>query len=402
MNSFLDELKSRGLIDNCTDISLLNSLLESTGRFYIGFDCTAPSLHIGSLIPITIMQIAVTHGIQPICLLGTSTTQIGDPTGKTSTRPVIPIDKIVDNRYQISSLISRLCPNALIIDNEWHSDISFQEMINDTFSRLSLSEFLSSSTISTRISSSSHMSLAEFCYPVFQAFDFLTIASRHECPIQIGGSDQWFNITQGVSLCKKHSIPAVGLTFPLLTDASGKKFGKSERNPVWLDTLYTSANDFWHFWRNIPDNSVEQLFQYFTDIDPADIPVPDRAETLADYMLEKIHSNSNRTITFTQPIKLISLISQLNSSWSNNHIKRLLSSNSVKINDISVTDPDKVIVHSCSLRIGKRKFILIFDYSDLPPASTVRSPTSSAPSSLDSEPDNDNNIPYPPSHQKTA
>ena len=275
-SEFLKIINNRGFVHQITDLSRLDDILIEKGKTaYIGFDCTAPSLHVGSLIQIMMLRWFQKTGHKPIVLVGGGTTKIGDPSGKDIARPILSSKIINKNKLSIKKIFSNYIKfgfkneDAIMIDNEeWLDEINYISFLREYGSLFSINKMLSLESLKARLDREQNLSFLEFNYPIFQAYDFLILNKKYKCLLQMGGSDQWGNIINGVELIrKKNSKEAFGLTSPLLTTSSGAKMGKSENGAIWLDEEMMSNYDFWQFWRNTEDSDVIKFLKLFTEID---------------------------------------------------------------------------------------------------------------------------------------
>ena len=276
MNKFLKEFKERGFFYQCTKEEELSNLLDSkkiTG--YIGFDCTAESLHVGSLLQIMCLRLLQKHGHKPIVLLGGGTTRIGDPSGKDKTRNMLNENDIEKNFKNIKKILKKFLDTKnsktkpIFVNNySWLKDLNYISFLRDIGKHFTINKMLSFDSVKTRLEREQSLSYMEFNYMILQAYDFLELNKKESCSLQIGGSDQWGNIVNGVELVKRYSNRQVyGLTTPLITLASGTKMGKTESGAIWLDEKFLSAYDYWQFWRNTDDRDVIKFLKIFTDID---------------------------------------------------------------------------------------------------------------------------------------
>ncbi len=276
---FLRTIAERGLIHQCTDLAALDeALLRGPQTAYIGFDLTAPSLHVGNLVNIMQLRRLQQAGHRPIALLGGGTTRIGDPSGKDEMRPVLDAAAIQANRDRIRGTFERLLdvdgPNgALILDNgEWLGALGYIDFLRDVGRHFTVNRLLALESIRSRLDREQALSFLEFNYAVVQAYDFVELFDRHGCALQMGGSDQWGNITMGVDLARRmRGAELQGLTCPLLLTADGKKMGKTESGAVWLAADMLSPYDYWQYWRNCDDAQVGQLLRIFTELPTAEI-----------------------------------------------------------------------------------------------------------------------------------
>ena len=274
-NSFLSEFKKRDYFNQCTNSEELEHLMAKKKiRAYIGFDCTAPSLHVGSLLQIMCLRLLQKHGHQPIVLLGGGTTRIGDPSGKEETRKILSekeIDKNIKNIQKIFKIY--LKPNSsktkpIFVNNyKWLGKLNYIKFLREIGKHFTINKMLSFDSVKLRLDREQSLSYMEFNYMILQAYDFFELNKNKNCSMQIGGSDQWGNIVNGVELIKRKSnTQAFGLTTPLITLASGIKMGKTEKGAVWLDKKMLSPYDYWQFWRNTDDRDVLKFIKMFTDL----------------------------------------------------------------------------------------------------------------------------------------
>ena len=277
--TLLEELKYRGFINQCTDEESLDKLLQSEKiSFYIGFDCTANSLHVGSLIQIMIMRIFQKYGHSPIILIGTGTTRIGDPSGKDTTRKILSDEEIRNNAINLKKVFEKYLSfendnKALVRDNsEWLGNLNYVDFLQAFGKHFTINKMLTFESVKKRLEREQSLSFVEFNYMILQAYDFYELNNRDSCILQIGGSDQWGNIINGVELTRRvKGIEVYGLTTPLLTNSSGDKMGKTADGAVWLNEELLSAYDYWQFWRNIDDRDVIRFIKLFTDLDKKQI-----------------------------------------------------------------------------------------------------------------------------------
>ena len=275
-NKFLAEMQSRGFISQCTDIEKLNEISNKKSiSGYIGFDCTASSLHVGSLLQIMILKLMQKHGHRPIVLLGGGTTLIGDPSGKDSTRKILKQMEINKNIKSIKKVFKKVLDfsnnktRPIFVDNShWLTKLKYIQFLRDIGSHFTINKMLTFDSVKLRLEREQSLSYMEFNYMILQAYDFYQLFKKENCILQIGGSDQWGNIVNGIDLIrrilKKESF---GLTSPLITLASGAKMGKTEKGAVWLNEKLFSVYDYWQFWRNVDDRDVKKFLYFFTEIE---------------------------------------------------------------------------------------------------------------------------------------
>ncbi len=273
--TLIEELKYRGFLHQCTDEESLNKKLKSENiTFYIGFDCTAKSLHIGSLIQIMIMRLFQKYGHTPIILIGTGTTRIGDPSGKDETRKILTDDEIKNNANNLKTVFDKYLSfnneenKALVMDNaDWLDKLSYVDFLRKFGKHFTINKMLTFDSVKIRLEREQSLSFVEFNYMIFQAYDFYELNNRNSCTLQIGGSDQWGNIVNGVELIRRVNGKEVfGLTTPLLTNSNGDKMGKTADGAIWLNDDLLSAYDYWQFWRNVDDRDVIRFMKLFTDL----------------------------------------------------------------------------------------------------------------------------------------
>ena len=241
---------------------------------YIGFDCTAQSLHVGSLLQIMCLRQLQKHGHQPIVLLGGGTTRIGDPSGKDKTRKILDENEIEKNIKSIELVLKKYLntdnkkTSPIFVNNySWLKELNYISFLRDIGKHFTINKMLSFDSVKLRLDREQSLSYMEFNYMILQAYDFLELNKKQNCLLQIGGSDQWGNIVNGVDLIKRYSSKQVfGLTTPLITLASGAKMGKTESGAVWLDKNLLSTYDYWQFWRNTDDRDVIKFLKMFTDL----------------------------------------------------------------------------------------------------------------------------------------
>ncbi|WP_105618006.1 tyrosine--tRNA ligase [Vallitalea okinawensis] len=269
MKNVFDTLKERGFIEQCTHEEEIKEMLEKEKvTFYIGFDPTADSLHVGHFLTIMAMAHMQQAGHQPIALIGGGTTMIGDPTGKTDMRKMMTKEIIANNaecfKKQLSKLVNFEDDAALMVNNsDWLLDLNYVEFLREIGAHFSVNRMLSAECYKQRMEKG--LTFLEFNYMLMQSYDFLELNRRYGCALQLGGNDQWSNILGGVELIRrKESKPAFGMTFTLLTTSEGKKMGKTEKGAVWLDADKTSPYEFYQYWRNIEDTAVIKCLKLLT------------------------------------------------------------------------------------------------------------------------------------------
>jgi len=275
-NKFLLELEARGYLNQCTDLDKLDGICNKKSiSGYIGFDCTASSLHVGSLLQIMILKLMQKHGHQPIVLLGGGTTLIGDPSGKDSTRKIIDQKKIKSNIQSIKKVFNKILDTSnkntkpLFVDNaEWLTKLNYIQFLRDIGSHFTINKMLTFDSVKLRLDREQSLSYMEFNYMILQAYDFLKLFKTKNCILQIGGSDQWGNIVSGIDLIRRIlQKDSFGLTSPLITLATGAKMGKTEKGAIWLNEDLFSPYEYWQFWRNTDDRDVKRFLNFFTELE---------------------------------------------------------------------------------------------------------------------------------------
>ena len=405
MNNFLKEFKERGYFYQCTDeIGLLEFLNEKDNNAYIGFDSTAPSLHVGSLLQIMCLRLLQKHGHRPIVLLGGGTTRIGDPSGKEETRKILSEKQIENNINNIKKVFKIFLKTSnpklkpIFVNNyKWLSKLNYIKFLRDIGRHFTINRMLGFESVKLRLEREQSLSYMEFNYMILQAYDFYELNKSYKCNLQIGGSDQWGNIVNGVELIKRESGNQVyGLTTPLITLASGAKMGKTEKGAIWLNKEMLSPYDYWQFWRNTDDRDVLKFLKMFTDLSLVYIEniknknINELKIILANKATEMLHGEKeskkseklaintfkeNSTGKNLPSIKIendilmkniVEVIFFVNKETSKSEIRRLIKSNAVKIDNKYIQD-EKYIIDSnlfldkgfIKLSIGKKKHFKI-------------------------------------------
>ena len=382
MNKFLKEFRDRGYFYQCTNKNELSDLLDKKSiNAYIGFDSTAASLHVGSLMQIMCLRLLQNHGHKPIVLLGGGTTRIGDPSGKEETRKILSEKQIEQNIKNIKNVFKILLKTnnpklkPIFVNNyKWLGKLNYIKFLREIGRHFTINKMLNFDSVKLRLEREQSLSYMEFNYMILQAYDFLELNKSKNCLMQIGGSDQWGNIINGVELIKRQSgNQAYGLTTPLITLASGAKMGKTEKGAIWLDKKMLSPYDYWQFWRNTDDKDVIKFLKIFTDISVSEIEkiknknINELKILLANNATAMLHGNKEATnaeklarSTFKENstgenlpnIKIdtnilnnniVEIISYVAKDISKSEIRRLIKSNGVKINN-QVVNNEKLIV----------------------------------------------------------
>ena len=286
-SEFIHTVVERGYLHQCTDREALDALAaDGAITAYIGFDCTAPSLHAGSLVSIMLLRILQRSGHKPIVLMGGGTSRVGDPSGKDEARKLLSAADIAANMAGIKDIFARVLTfgegpsDAVMVDNsDWLEDLNYIEFLRDYGRHFSINRMLGLESVKSRLGREQPLSFLEFNYMILQAYDFLELARRHDCVLQMGGSDQWGNIVGGVDLGRRlDGRTLFGLTTPLLESASGAKMGKTAEGAVWLNGDMRSPYDYWQYWRNTEDADVGRFLRLFTDLSLPEIERLERLE----------------------------------------------------------------------------------------------------------------------------
>ena len=405
MNDFIKEFKDRGFFYQCTDENELSNVLSKEKiKGYIGFDCTAQSLHVGSLLQIMCLRQLQKYGHRPIVLLGGGTTRIGDPSGKDKTRKILDENEIEKNIKSIEIVLRKFLSSddektsPIFVNNyTWLKDLNYISFLRDIGKHFTINKMLSFDSVKIRLEREQSLSYMEFNYMILQAYDFLELNKKENCLLQIGGSDQWGNIVNGVDLIKRYSSKEVfGLTTPLITLASGAKMGKTESGAIWLDKGLLSPFDYWQFWRNTDDRDVIKFLKMFTDISLEKInEIKDqninelktllanettkmlhgeeeskKAEDLAKSTFKENSSGENLpSLNINKELlgkSIIDLIEFVSNDLSKSEIRRLIKNNGIKIDNEKVLDERFTIDNKIfkekgfiKLSIGKKKHFKI-------------------------------------------
>ncbi len=406
-NSYLSEFKQRDYFNQCTNSEELELLMNKKKvRAYIGFDCTAPSLHVGSLMQIMCLRLLQKYGHQPIVLLGGGTTRIGDPSGKEETRKILSEKEIEKNIQNIEKVFKIFLKTKnpktkpIFINNyKWLSKLNYIKFLREIGKHFTINKMLSFDSVRIRLEREQSLSYMEFNYMILQAYDFLELNKSKNCLLQIGGSDQWGNIINGVDLIKRHSNKQVyGLTTPLITLASGVKMGKTEKGAIWLDNKLLSSYDYWQFWRNTDDRDVIRFLKMFTDIEIKKIEdfknkdINQLKILLANETTSMLHGKTaaekaektakntfeNKSIgdglptvkikkeKFTSGINIVELVVISNLLNSKSEVRRMIKNNGIKINNKNVESDQSNITLSnfndekfLKLSCGKKNHMII-------------------------------------------
>jgi tyrosyl-tRNA synthetase len=279
-SDFLQVLHERGYVHQCSDLAGLDAKAQAGEVVaYVGYDCTAPSLHVGHLLSIMMLHWLQETGGKPITLMGGGTTRVGDPSGRDESRKLLTIEQIEANKDAIKGVFSRFLrfgagrTDALMADNaEWLAPLNYIEFLRDVGRHFSVNRMLSMESVKIRLEREHELSFIEFNYMILQAYDFSELARRYGCNLQMGGSDQWGNIVNGIDLGRRMGTPQLyALTCPLLTTASGAKMGKTAAGAVWLNPDLLTPYDYWQFWRNTEDADVGRFLRLFTTLPMSEV-----------------------------------------------------------------------------------------------------------------------------------
>jgi len=383
--TFLTEFKKRGYFNQCTDQIELDKLMsKSKIKAYIGFDCTAPSLHVGSLMQIMCLRLLQKYGHQPIVLLGGGTTLIGDPSGKDETRKILEkkeIDrniKSIENVFKIFLKSKNLKTKPIFVNNfSWLNKLNYINFLREIGKHFTVNKMLTFDSVKLRLEREQSLSYMEFNYMMLQAYDFFELNKRLKCILQIGGSDQWGNIVNGTDLIKrKNKKQTYGLTTPLIKTSSGAKMGKTEKGAIWLNKKMLSSYDYWQFWRNTDDRDVINFLKLFTDLDLEKIEnlknnsnINELKILLANEATTMLHGTKaakdseetaqktfmDRSIGKDLPkikmekneilngINIFDLVLKTKLASSKSEIRRMIKNNGLKINNEIVKDETKII-----------------------------------------------------------
>jgi tyrosyl-tRNA synthetase len=397
-SEFLNILATRGYIHQCSDFAGLDTLAAKRDvTAYIGFDCTAPSLHVGSLVQIMLLHWLQQTGNKPIVLMGGGTTRVGDPSGRDESRKILSLDDIENNKRGIQQVFSKFLKfgdtgsDSKMVDNaEWLTKLNYIDMLRDVGKHFSVNRMLAMDSVKMRLEREHELSFIEFNYMVLQAYDFAELAKRYGCNLQMGGSDQWGNIVNGIDLGRRmgtHQLYA--LTTPLITLASGAKMGKTANGAVWLNADARSPYDYWQFWRNTEDADVGRFLKLFTTLPLEEIAklealggaeINEAKKTLANAATALLHGQEAAnlaaetarktfeegtsaeglpTVALTLPCGIIEAIIAAGFAKSNGEAKRAIQGGGIKVNDDTVADDKQQITAPAKLSLGKKRHVLV-------------------------------------------
>jgi tyrosyl-tRNA synthetase len=404
-SDFLNILSTRGFIHQCSDMTGLDTLAAKQDvTAYIGFDCTAPSLHVGSLVQIMLLHWLQQTGNKPIVLMGGGTTRVGDPSGRDESRKILTLEDIENNKHGIQTVFEKFLrfgsgkSDATMADNaEWLTKLNYIDMLRDVGKHFSVNRMLAMDSVKLRLDREHELSFIEFNYMVLQAYDYVELARRYGTNLQMGGSDQWGNITNGMDLGRRmgtHQLYA--LTSPLITLSSGAKMGKTASGAVWLNADQRTPYEYWQFWRNTEDADVGRFLKLFTTLPMSEIAklealggaeineakkalanaatallhgeatAYDAAETARKTFEEGTSAEGLPTYTMALPISVLAANVAVGFAKSNGEAKRAIANGAIRLNDIAVAD-DKATVSAgdlnadgvAKLSMGKKNHVLI-------------------------------------------
>ena len=404
-SEFLNTLTERGYIHQCSDFGGLDALAAARKAVaYIGFDCTASSLHVGSLVQIMLLHWLQQTGNKPIVLMGGGTTRVGDPSGRDESRKILTLEDIEANKRGIQTVFDKFLKfgkgddDAFMSDNaEWLTTLNYIEMLRDVGKHFSVNRMLAMDSVKLRLEREHELSFIEFNYMVLQAYDYVELARRYGCNLQMGGSDQWGNIVNGIDLGRRmgtHQLYA--LTSPLITLSSGAKMGKTASGAVWLNADMRSPYEYWQFWRNTEDADVGRFLKLFTILPMSEIAklealggaeINEAKKILANAATALLHgqaaaheASETARMTFEEgesaeglpthvialPIGILQANVAVGFASSNGEAKRAIQGGGIKVNDATVTDEKLILTAdmlgpngTIKLSMGKKKHVLI-------------------------------------------
>ena len=409
-SEFLREIARRGFMHQCTDLETLDAQMTAGPTVaYIGFDCTADSLHVGSLVPIMLLRWLQKTGHKPIVLMGGGTTKIGDPSGRDETRQLLGEDQIASNMNGIRRVFSQFLTfgdgpsDAMMVDNaDWLDNLNYVGFLRDYGRHFSVNRMLSFDSVKLRLEREHPLTFIEFNYMVLQAYDFVELNRRYGCTLQMGGSDQWGNIVNGVELGRRTDQAGLfGLTAPLITTSSGAKMGKTAMGAVWLNEDRVSPYDYWQYWRNTDDADVGRFLRLFTELPEDEIrrlaglkdaQINDAKKILANEATKMCHGaaaaeaaaetarktfEEGRTGAALPSIEIArdrlaagipayELLRQAGLASSNGEARRLIKGGGARLNDVAIRDESRTVgledlsgAGAIKLSAGKKRHALV-------------------------------------------
>jgi tyrosyl-tRNA synthetase len=407
-SDFLRTFVERGAYYDCSAAEDLDALFRKERvTAYIGFDCTAPSLHVGNLVQLMTLRRLQQAGHRPILLMGGGTTKAGDPSGKDETRLILTPEKIAENKNSIVAGVKHLLKfgdgptDATLVDNaEWLDRLEYIPFLREVGKHFSVNRMLTMESVKLRLEREQPLSFLEFNYSIMQAYDFVELYKRYGCRLQSSGSDQWGNVVSGIELGRRmENVQLFGLTTPLITTSSGAKMGKTAAGAVWLNAEQKSPYDYWQFWRNTEDKDVGRFLRLFTDLPLDEIARLEKLEGAELNDAKKILATEATTILHGRaaaeaaaetarkafeegaaaeglptveiaksefPMGVLALAVKAGVASSNGEARRLIQNNGLKINDATVSDPAATIAESdvatsgaIKVSSGKKKHVLV-------------------------------------------
>jgi tyrosyl-tRNA synthetase len=409
-SDFLNVLAARGFIHQVSEPDALDALArEKAITAYIGFDCTAPSLHVGSLLPIMLLYWLQQTGHRPIALMGGGTTRVGDPSGKDESRRLLTDDAINENLKGIRAVFDKFLKfetaggNAVMANNaDWLNTLNYIDFLRDVGRHFSINRMLAFDSVKLRLDRQQELSFLEFNYMILQAYDFVELHRRYDCVLQMGGSDQWGNIVNGIDLGRRlRNAQFFALTAPLITTSSGAKMGKTAAGAVWLNADQVSPYDYWQYWRNTEDADVERFLKLFTvlplaeiarlaalrgqDINEAKKVLATEATTLVHGRAAADEAAATARTTFEEGglgtnlptvevprgevssgLGVLAAFVKAGLAASNGEVRRAIANNAILVNDVRVTSDKAVIGESdvtaagvVKLSLGRKRHVLL-------------------------------------------
>ncbi len=408
-SDFLRVLQERGFIHQISDPEGLDALFRQRPvSAYVGYDCTGPSLHVGHLLSIMMLRWLQKTGHRPIALMGGGTTRVGDPSGKDESRRILSVEDIERNKESLKSVFNRFIDfdgphNAIMPDNaEWLTRLNYIDFIRDVGRHFSVNRMLSFDSVKLRLERDQELSFLEFNYMILQAYDFVELHRRHGCVLQMGGSDQWGNIVNGIDLGRRMGAGQLyAITCPLLTTSSGAKMGKTAQGAVWLNPALLSPYEYWQYWRNTEDADVGRFLRLFTELPLDEVArleelrgadINEAKKTLATEATALLHGRdaaveaaetARRTFEeggsgqalpsmavsraeLDAGIGLPALFVRAGLAASNSEVRRAVANNAVRINDAPIADPQRVVGAGdmnaegiIKLSVGRKKHALV-------------------------------------------
>ncbi|GBE43091.1 tyrosine--tRNA ligase [bacterium BMS3Bbin10] len=404
-SEFLKVLSERGYLHQCTDEAALDAAaLKGPICAYIGFDCTAPSLHAGSLLGIMMLRKLQQSGHKPIVLMGGGTTKVGDPSGKDESRKLLSEDDIAANMAGIRDVFSRFLKfgdgptDAMMVNNaDWLEDLNYIDFLRHYGRHFTINRMLSFDSVKQRLTREQPLTFLEFNYMILQAYDFLELYRRYKCTLQMGGSDQWGNIVNGMELGRRvEGAELYGLTTALLTTSSGAKMGKTAAGAVWLNADMLKPYDYWQYWRNTEDADVGRFLRLFTELPMEEIArleklqgaeLNDAKKILATQATALAHGTAAAeeaektaretfeqgamaeglpTLVAKEGIGILTLLVEAGLAASNGEARRAIANNAISINGVRISDPRYSISAAdfsengaLKLSLGKKRHVIV-------------------------------------------